>query len=150
MKIEFAEEFPQDLKEITEPLINKWKLLIPSWCEYLGIVYLPKRDAVLSCSPNYRNRYATLFVTGAWFQENQDEREIALIHEFVHILQSPFDDVANRIVEDAFEKGSSMSEFVKSMLLDSSEATVEDIANAIFRIVNFKGGVKFMEIIKKT
>ncbi len=134
MKIEFGAEFPVDLKELTEPLINKWKLLIPSWCEYLGIVYTPKRDSVLSCGPNYRNRYATLYVTGAWFQEDPDEREIAVIHEFVHILQSPFDDVANRIVQDAFDKDSPTSEFAKSMLLDSSEATVEDIANAIFRI----------------
>ena len=134
MKIEFGAEFPVDLKELTEPLVNKWKLLIPSWCEYLGVVYTPKRDAVLSCGPNYRNRYATLYITGAWFLENPDEREIALIHEFVHILQAPFDDVANRIVQDAFEKDSPASEFAKSMLLDSSEATVEDIANAIFRL----------------
>jgi len=135
MKIEFGAEFPKDLKEVIEPLVNKWRPLIPSWCEYLGIVYAPKRDSVLSCGTVYRNRYATLYVTGAWFQEDQDEREIALIHEFTHILQSPFDDVANRIVQDAFKEDSPASEFAKSMLLDSSEATVEDIANAIFRIV---------------
>lgn len=134
MRIHFALDFPEDLQAIVDPLISKWKDLIPPWCQELRICYDPKRDSMMSTTLNYRNRWAVLHITGVWFKEKVEERELALVHEFVHILLEPIDAPIVRIIQDALEEGTTARELAASMHTDGSEAAVEDTAQAILRV----------------
>ena len=134
MKTIYNPDFPKDLLPSIKPLVTKWKGLLPSWCAVLRIKFDPRRDAVMSVKPSYRNRWAVLFVTGQWYEEDLDDRELALIHEFIHILLDPLDAPITRILSDVLEEKSPASELAESMFYDGLEAAVTDISQGIFRM----------------
>lgn len=127
-------DVPPEIRAAVEPLLQRWWVMVPGWCEEFTVKYSAKRDARMAVSVNYRNRWALLIVTGQWLQDAPEERENSLRHELVHILVEPLTAGVRRIIEDTLEAGTPTMELCDSIFTDGMEAAVEDLARAFGRV----------------
>lgn len=134
--IQWEPDFPDDLRGIVEPHLQRWLALIPTWCQEFIVRYDPHQDSRMAAKVNYRNRWAILIVTGQWFDSPVAEREVCLIHELLHIATEPLSSVVTRIIDDTLEEGTPLRELSDSMFTDGLEASVEDMARGIIRAAN--------------
>lgn len=126
---------PPEVRQALEPMLKRWGALLPSWVQDVRVAYDGTRDATMSVTTNYRNRWILLLVTGNWMAEAQGERENALRHELAHVLLEPFDSVVERVL-DTLPEDTVTEQLARGMVEDGAEAAVEDIARALGRLMD--------------
>ena len=127
-------DIPDDVKAVIERHLSPWLMLIPTWCQEFRVRYHPQRDARMASESNYRNRWATLIVTGEWLGETDKERDNAVRHELCHVILEPLTSAIYRIINDTLEEGTAAYKLSYSLFTDGTEAAVEDLARAIGRL----------------
>lgn len=128
-------DFPADVRSLVEPILARWLLLLPTWCQDLRVRYRGDNENTAMMEVSHRNRWALLTVTGNWLDEPADAREEALIHELIHVALEPAWSATSRIIEDLTTEESSLQKLASSMAADGLEATVDDLARSIQRLV---------------
>ena len=135
MRVSYIGDFPKDIRKIVEPILDEWLDLLPTWCQQFRVMFDSDTQAVLASSTNYRNRWATLYITAEWFEQSKEGREIALLHELIHVLIAPLVNPTSKVLDALLKEDSNEKAFAESIFKDGEEAAVEDMANAIYRMV---------------
>ena len=126
-------DIPQDIRDIVLPHLDRWQLLIPTWCQDFSIRYDPRKEALCSVEVCYRNRWALLVITGRWLEVTDEARDVALLHELIHINLEPLTLAGGNIIESMAE--SVAQTLAKSSHLEGMEAAVQDLARGIHRMI---------------
>ena len=79
------EKCPPEIRAAVEPLIERWRHIIPTWCHSLWIAYNADTDNCMECEAHPEYRWAKIHVGGSWLRQPGHERESAVVHELVHI-----------------------------------------------------------------
>ena len=124
-------DIPADIRAIVEPVLKHWDWLVPTWCQEFDVRYNPMKDARMAVTVNYHNRWAVLHVTGQWFGEPEDMREMCLVHELIHIFLEALTAPVGRIIEGATEEDSKERALADRMFADGMEQTVADLAHCL-------------------
>lgn len=128
-------DFPADVRAIVEPILARWLLLLPTWCQEFRVRYRGDLDNTAMVEISHRNRWALLTVSGNWLDEPESEREEAIIHELLHVALEPLWVAASRLIEDVTPEGSPLRALGQSMASDGLEMSVDDLARAIQRLL---------------
>ena len=112
MIISWEPDIPQDVRVIVDIHLQKWMGLLPTWVQEFIVRYDPKQPGRMAAKINYSNRWAMLVVTADWIGEVVEEREAALVHEFIHVNLEPLAAPICRIIEDLTEKESKLRSLI--------------------------------------
>jgi hypothetical protein len=130
MTIRYLDISP-NIKEEIEPIIGKWRHILPDWCRTLDIREGNDGNANASFSimPEYRK--ATLFVHPSALTTGR--LESIILHEFCHAYTTPVAMVARQYLEDsdipATEQG-----LLRRRITDYEEACTEDLKDLIWML----------------
>lgn len=123
---------PEEIKQALDPLIQKWKYLIPAWCRVLEITdeVNPKKGTFATVYVDTEYRIARIAFTILFLSETPEQRERIVIHELLHIGAEP----VGRILRDLFSTkllGEEIKEFVEEQHRRAFEGMVQDLAISI-------------------
>jgi hypothetical protein len=102
MKIDYA--LTDDQREVIVPLINRALTIVPPEFTRMRVIYEPNLEDLATVTVRTEYRLLSIRVGDEFFGYSPDDRERALVHEFVHIFTDPlrttFEDVLNAITSD--------------------------------------------------
>ena len=129
MRTTWSREFPPEVRELLEPLLDFWAFLIPAWCRHLGIVYTNSEDdsaCSMQAKPEYRQ--ATLHIHGGWLSERPLDREWGLTHELCHLVLAPVYSLPEALI--AVNSDQSTKAVLNAQWIEAVEAAVCDMAES--------------------
>jgi hypothetical protein len=110
LDIEYHSQIPKEMQRAIEPVIDKYKWLIPQWCYNLTVKYWDtatdeKGKAKSAAAQIYvvdDYRFASLEVYSEWFDGDEKQREYYIIHEFVHLHNCLPGNFFNRLLDNLY------------------------------------------------
>lgn len=134
LEIHIWNSVPSELVPVVQDLTRRFRALIPAWLEVLRISYdAHETGSIMTCRPNYRNRWAVFTLGPSFVGEDAPERERTWIHELVHIHTGPYTNHVNNLIKDLTEDGPMRSSTLGT-IDDLQEAVVTDLTIA-FRLL---------------
>ena len=128
LKIKCLPAFPEELKSVVLPIVEKYKDVLPAWLDTYYINLSNENDNVVaSTNVNHSGRDATLFIHLALLEQDQQDREKAILHEMCHALLQPLCSAIRNIY---MPNGGSWS----PAIIDAIEQSVQDTTLAILRV----------------
>jgi len=131
MKVEFRNHVPKEFQLAIEPIIERWKWLLPPWLHLLVVTASSDQEPSLSITVDYEYRWAYLYIHPGWIGGSDEMRERNLVHELMHIhlarIHNMIDDLANRTMEE----GSAFRQWAENEWDKCFEATVTDLQHVI-------------------
>jgi hypothetical protein len=84
---------PPELRRAIEPILVKWRGLIPSWCERIDLMWNDEdRNGAAFSVAHYDYRRGHINVLPNWLTR-PDRRESMIVHETIHFLTEPVHNV---------------------------------------------------------
>lgn len=132
--IRYLPGIPPEVATVLEPIIERWKFLLPTWCQDLRIEWKPDLDGdIAETSIHYANRWAVIRVAAPWLDGEPADRETVIIHEMIHVTMEPLQRAAFTTVDTLTEKDSPAYRLAERQIRDGTEAVAEDLARAMYR-----------------
>lgn len=135
-KFWFDETCSVEERSAIRPLLDKWHVLVPSWCESVHVMCLTHDDGNSGCTAamkteeEYRRAHLTIY--GTWLNEPPEYREQAIIHELLH-LHTERQRVFARDLIRTFAPDAQKDYFFEQ-LRKANESTTEDLMLALARV----------------
>lgn len=130
-QIIFDKSFPETLKPVVEPILERYKLLLPHWMTELFVRYDSENVADTAnafTSKEYRWGYLT--ICSAFVEA--DDLDGLLIHEIIHLHNLPFVNYVKEITE-TFVEDDNYKDLIMNEINRKMEAMTDDIAYAFQR-----------------
>lgn len=124
---------PGEIREALEPLLARWAELLPPWLQDFRVEWVADLDKLMEVRVHHSNRWAVLRVGPGWLQESPEEREVTVVHEFVHVLLAPLRRAVDLVVDGVAPEDAAFHRLAQSAITDGEESAVEDAARAIIR-----------------
>lgn len=139
--ITYRGEIPPEIQAALEPLLERYRCLVPGWCERVNISYWPTppegaETAVADCrsKPDYRNASIRFFP--AFFDYNPDQRHLDSVHEFIHISINPLYDYACHTIQELFKSDALKGQDIaKNLILEGLRHHIESATSDLQKIV---------------
>lgn len=128
MKIVWG-EFPDDQREQLEPLIERYRYLLPDWLGRLDIEYDDgdeSEEYYAAAHTEYLYREATLYITPTFWSLDADGRAATVAHEAGHILLAPLDREFSYLL--GVLENDALYQTSKQRYAEAVEAVVSDLA----------------------
>lgn len=124
-----------EIEKFLDPLID----FIPAWCQELIVSLYSgnNTDASIETTVNYDYRRIELDFYSAWLLHNAEDRQLELLHEFIHFFICPLYYQAQRILENC-----SYANDAKNALLEELKITNESITQDLCFAIGNKFGNK--------
>jgi hypothetical protein len=138
-KIRYSPDLPVEVLSIIQPLLKKWKWLIPTWCQELWIVWTPEgingQSFAGANQARYDYRDATIHFHPDLLDEASGDQEYTIVHELLHTFGTPLVDwviaqFANLVSETL------APQYHKTLMVDlmeRHESATTDLSNALVR-----------------
>lgn len=139
--ITYRGEIPPEIQAALEPLIEKYKVLIPSWCDHVNISYWPAppegaETAVADCRCHLDYRNASIRFFAAFLNYHPDQRQDDAMHEFIHITVNPLYDYACDTIKEIFKSDVLKDQAIaKNLILEGLRERVESVTTDLQKIV---------------
>jgi hypothetical protein len=132
------EEVPTEIRVAVEPFLLAWLSMLPSWVEEVVVRYDDNdSENTISIKAHYPNRWAVMAIAGGYLSYPEDEREVAIIHELVHVIEEPYTLAVANLLDALLPKKDDddpLYLLVRRTFKDGMEQTVEDLARAMVRM----------------
>lgn len=135
MIVAYSALIEQDVKDILEPIVDRYLFLLPGWLKRIEISFMvptiggSESSAATTCTDkNYR--WANVCINGTFLLSDAEERRKVIVHEFLHIALSNAIDYAIRTFED-LDSDNPICAHATRELNSIHEQGIQDIAYAI-------------------
>ena len=88
LRIEYDDGMPPEVRSALDPLIEKWKHIVPAWCQRIWCSWSEDNEQKCQITVREDQRDALLSVHPNWMTLPH-EREVTIIHELCHFYNSP-------------------------------------------------------------
>lgn len=140
--IEWGYDLPPEIRQVVEPYVMRYLDVLPDWCIRLKVLSASSadpedgdlNDCVMAMAAEYKYRKAKLFVHTDFLNMRPDERELTVIHEFVHVLNAPLVDFTDQLITIVDNKAPDAKEMLEVLQGAGMEAATEDTATLIWRL----------------
>ena len=129
----WGKSVPSEVKDILLPILKKWFVILPTWCQDYEVRYIGEGEDLCTALTNFRNRWSVLTVTGKWVAAHEEDREVGVIHELIHVNLEPLSAATRKLVGDLTPKDTPVRELADTMYSDGLEGSTEDLARAFYR-----------------
>jgi hypothetical protein len=135
MLIQWHPAIPPDVRAMAEPLLQKWKHIIPSWCERVFVSWEQADNCKLQIFVREDQRDAILEIHPDWVSF-PEERERAIVHELCHFYNAPLKDWAKSCIERIIgnDYPTPGSEVAEHGLDEACERTNGDLIALVMRL----------------
>lgn len=120
------------VRALAEPILDRWRWLIPSWCHELLVFYRETDgdNAAAACRTYPEYRYAQLMIYGSFVgKQRPDDRENAIIHELLHVQLQPLVQEFKHLLAQQVPEGP-LREWANTNHTGAMEGVVCDLARA--------------------
>jgi hypothetical protein len=124
---------PDEVRGALEPILERWSGFLPTWCQEFRVDWAPGEEDLATVTIHWSNRWAVLKVTPAWLSEDGRTREIAVVHELLHVFLEPLVMAGEHVFQSLPEEGG-LVKLAAKVLKDGREGAVEDLAQALWRL----------------
>jgi len=125
-------EVPPEVRNRAEPLLKRWRGLIPGWCERLTVFYKQDEGNIASMNSRPEYRRATLLLHGSFLDD--DDNEDTIIHELAHIAFEPVRDVWLSTLSNALKGQEAITNMAEEEYRRAMEGCMCDLAAGIQRV----------------
>jgi hypothetical protein len=127
MDIIYDSSIPEPLLPLIRERVSQVTPFFPTWCHEVNVLYESdsSSDAMLSCKSNYSYRFVNITVYDYWFKE--PDWQLALLHELLHVLLSPYTFRVERLIE-TFITDTEVKKYITNELVDAEEFVAQDSA----------------------
>lgn len=138
MKFHYDSEIPAEILPALQKYLQPLEWLVPIWCARVVIFYsaIPSDEhegAAITSSSRYQYRDCALTFYPSFLTEDDERRQLHVIHDLLHAFSSPLADYARTSLEElSSEYESSMFQaHLLRELTQRNEAWVQDMADCI-------------------
>lgn len=134
--IAWGAETPAEVRAAVEPILDRYRHLIPGWCRSLHVTY---RDTgseegnilTTGASPEYRHGWINILP--AWLGETGESRERAIVHELIHLPLTPMVQMVEDLLTRLLDEGGApqFHGFAQEQWRRAFEGAVQDLAYSI-------------------
>lgn len=128
-------EVPKEVAAALNEYLPALEWLIPSWCQLVKFFWVKDTNGEsLSANISYEYRWASIFVTGNWLNQNPLQRREDLIHELLHISVGPLADYAKGTINLLLgEEAPKFNKHAENELRVRHEIVVQELAYILNR-----------------
>lgn len=133
MIVTYDKSVNESILPLVKSRLEKYLFLIPDWCQNVLIFFKthnPDGDS-LACSTSFHYRFTHINVYPTFFDD--DQWEISVIHEMIHILQSPYTNKVESMIEKFVPP--SIAEYLVEELIKEEEGITQDMALKFFNVI---------------
>lgn len=140
-RVTYRGEIPPEIEAAIAPLIEKYKCLIPSWCDHVNVSYWSTppegaETAVADCRCHLDYRNASIRFFAAFLNYHPDQREDDTVHEFIHISVNPLYDYACDTIKELFKSDALKGQDIaKNLILEGLRERVESVTTDLQKII---------------
>ena len=131
-------DVPSELREAFDPLLQRWLILLPGWCETLYVDFDDESKSLARTGTEHEYRRATITIGPGWLTSN--ERDNIILHELCHILNGPMVRQFNWFIKQHIED-EKMRQQLEEEWRDRLEGCTSDMEFA-FRRMDNRGELK--------
>lgn len=129
----FSPAMPPDILAIVSKLCVRYEWLIPRWVQVVYVNYVGNgngegNEANTTTTKPYR--WALVSICGRFLLNDERERRLAILHEFLHIPTAPTIDYVENTLKSVIEE-KKFQKHTLDVLSDHYEAAVQDLAERI-------------------
>jgi hypothetical protein len=140
-RFEYTAGFPGQIRQIVEPHLIRYSVLIPSWVEYIRVEYesTPKSDdaATAACMQTwYEYRRAVLTIFPQHIDSPADYQERTIIHELLHLVNELQRKCLRDLTILATEAKPDLADYVREQIRVANESQTEDLQNIIWKLTH--------------
>lgn len=125
---------PDELKKDIRKHVGYLIKLCPGWVLRLTVHYstsTPYGDTCrASIVSDYKYRQVDLTIYASWIHLNEGEKKATIVHEAVHILVAPLQQIFKDAVDAFYSDEENVEKFIHATWDVAHEAVVEDLAHA--------------------
>lgn len=139
--ITYRGEIPPEIQAALEPLLEKYKCLLPAWVHHLNIQYIgnPPEDsprAVAQTTVDYQYRTAYFDIYPGFLFTNEDKRWEFVQHEMVHVTWNPLYNYAQEAIKKLFEMAALKdNKALKDLILEELKSRNESSTTDMQKII---------------
>lgn len=122
------------IRQALEPLVHKWLFVLPDWMDVVEIALAPG-DATYSADMAtwVPYRMALERLTPDWLAAPPRERELTVIHEFLHCRLAPLATWGHDLRKAALEEGGALDRWARQQYQNAEEAVITEMATMLLR-----------------
>lgn len=145
--ITYRGEIPPEIQAALEPLLEKYKCLIPAWCHRINVSYWSSppggsQYAAADVTVNYDYRSADIRIFPSLTFSLDDRRGEFIAHEMMHVSVNPIADYCLAAIRRLFEMdvlkdadGSKGFKAMKDMIIEELKNRNESVTTDLQKIV---------------
>jgi hypothetical protein len=137
VRVTYEPGTPPEVQDAIGPLIERWNWLLPHWTYNLLVSFHEngeeKHSVTLETGGRAEYREAVLKVYAWFFMLGPEERETAVVHEFLHLPWAPYTDAVDALVVRAYHDNEDARHLCLGNLRDRLESAVQDLAWSLTR-----------------
>lgn len=133
MTVIYSRELSDAYKTLAEPLIEKYKHILPSWVDRLEVWSTGEGRAEICCHNEYRT--LRLFLGPEFVTDQTGLQETTILHEFCHAYTTPLNRVAREVIEDLSDPESPGFKIADRWLIQAHEECTCDLEALLTRLL---------------
>lgn len=132
-RIRITPGLPVEVFDAINPHLQRWALLVPSWCREVNILWDDADDnGALCIKVHYEYRRADLTVLPNFLSMSEPgRREVAVIHELLHIVTEPMINTARDLRDTLVKAHPEMETWADEMIRHSNESVTCDLTEMV-------------------
>ena len=135
MKLSFRDAFPAEYKPFIRATFQKYKHIIPGWCNDIYVRYSKEKDVSGECLALPEYRYAKIWIATGYPPLTDYDRERTLVHELVHIPLWPMHERGVEMIEMLYEETDEAGKADALRQWDKlTEGATEDLTQAFLKV----------------
>ena len=133
---------PKAVRKDIEPHVKRFAPVLPSWVETVRICFVPAPDdvptAVASTNISHEYRQLRVSVHPAYLIQEEYQKALVFIHEFVHAPHDAMDQVFDSLLNATVIEDSALEKWAIEEWRRAEESCVTDLEHGIARLLGMK------------
>lgn len=130
---------PREIRVAVEPHLKRFEPLLPKWVERLHVGFnRDSEDAIASVDVTPEYRSMGLSICPRFLTLNEDMRALTVLHECVHVPQSPLDQAFTNLLVSTVDENDPLYGWAEEEWRKACEACTSDIEFGIARMLGIK------------
>lgn len=135
-RIRYAKDIPPEMLAAIKPYVERFAWMLPPWMQYIRVRYedADGEGTAISTVCNHEYRWGDVTFYACWLEVDDEEREVDVMHDFLHLSTNPIHDHARNTIKALMGEGELAEKFFaveEERLRELHEGMVQDLAHLI-------------------
>ncbi len=131
-RIVWNADTPAEIFDAAEPLVEKWRHLLPPWCSMVYMMYSLEdqngASAVITACPEYR--WVRIALCPPFLAD--EDREATIVHELLEAALSPMRSFAEDLLERVIKPEAPIFHgWAENQLTNAAEGVIQDLTRSL-------------------